>query len=110
MSRLPIARTLSLTCAAGYDGTPNESVNDVFVRVRQAISVTEQQYTGQDVLLIAPDSDVLSVLQAAVLGTDLRQHARYSFRPGQARLLQLSAEAPDDSPRTLACTRPPNCL
>lgn len=35
-------------------------------------------------VLIAPDSDTLSALQAAVLGVDLRQHRRFAFRWGPA--------------------------
>jgi hypothetical protein len=32
------------------------------------------------VVVIAPDSELLSVLQAAVLGVDVRQHAAYAFQ------------------------------
>ena len=55
------------------DGTPNESVNDVLVRVTQLMSVLETQYSGETVVIIAPDSDNLSVLEAALLGKDLRE-------------------------------------
>jgi len=48
------------------DGTDNESVNDVFIRVRQAMSITETQYSGRTVIFISPDSDNLSVLEAAL--------------------------------------------
>ena len=41
------------------------------------------QYSGQDVLIIAPDSYALSALQAAALGVDLRQHNSYSMGPGE---------------------------
>lgn len=53
----------ALPCAAGVDGTPNESVMDVMVRVRQLLSILETQYLGDTVLIIAPDSYNLSVLQ-----------------------------------------------
>ncbi|CAN0467372.1 unnamed protein product, partial [Ectocarpus sp. 12 AP-2014] len=54
------------------DGTPNESVDDVFVRVRQQLlSKLETQYQGEDVIIVAPDSDCLSVLQSFVLGEDM---------------------------------------
>ena len=46
-----------------YDGTPNESVADVLARGRQMLSVTETQYSGEDVVIISPDSDNLSILQ-----------------------------------------------
>jgi broad specificity phosphatase PhoE len=47
----------------GYDGTPPESAADVLTRMRQLLSVTETQYTGEDVVIITPDSDTLSILQ-----------------------------------------------
>lgn len=50
----------------GYDGTPNESTQDVLTRMRQVMSVTETQYSGEDIVFIAPDSDTLSVLQVGV--------------------------------------------
>ncbi|KAG2445325.1 hypothetical protein HYH02_008791 [Chlamydomonas schloesseri] len=93
----------------GTDGTPHESVNDVLVRMRQVLSITETQYFGDDILLIAPDSDCLSVLQAAVLGVDLRQHRRYAFRPGEVRPLQLSTVSFDTKPVSFSCPDPPKC-
>lgn len=47
------------------------------------MSITETQYFGEDVVIIAPGSDTLSVLQAAVLGVDLRRHSTYAFRCGR---------------------------
>lgn len=55
------------------DGTPNESAHDVFVRVRQMMSVIETQYNGDSVIVVSPDSDNLSILQAALTGLDLRR-------------------------------------
>ena len=55
------------------DGTPNESVADVFTRVRQLMSILETQYFGDNVVIVSPDSDNLSVLQAALTGVDLRR-------------------------------------
>jgi len=49
----------------GYDGTPNESTADVLTRMRQVLSITETQYTGEDIVFIAPDSDTLAVLQVS---------------------------------------------
>mmetsp|Transcript_898 Transcript_898/g.1315 ORF Transcript_898/g.1315 Transcript_898/m.1315 type:complete len:164 (+) Transcript_898:433-924(+) len=70
------------------DGTTHESLNDLFVRVRQAISITETQYNGEDVIFIADDSDVLSVLQAALTGVDLREHKQFYFENGEIRRLE----------------------
>jgi len=55
----------------GYDGTPPESTADVLTRMRQLLSVTETQYTGEDVVIITPDSDTLSILQVG--SSNLRQ-------------------------------------
>ena len=137
---------------AGTDGTPNESIQDVLVRVRQLMSITETQvrpegvvwiiylpgegggsyipyrtgpppyrpprtaqgppcayilqwsgganhvvhpvvpppspvqYSGQDVLLIAPDSYTLSAVQAAALGVDMKLHGMYGMGPGEVRM------------------------
>jgi hypothetical protein len=73
------------------------------------MSITETQYTGADIVIISPDGENLSVLQAAVLGADLRAHARYGFRPGEVRALQLSSAAFDAAPRSFACPHPPSC-
>lgn len=76
------------------DGTPNDSAQDVFVRVRQLLSKLETQYFGADIVVIAPDSDALSIWQAAVSGIDLRAHNSLAFRPGEVRRVEeLVADA-----------------
>ncbi|GAB5356567.1 hypothetical protein AAMO2058_000301100 [Amorphochlora amoebiformis] len=74
------------------DGTDNESVNDVFIRVRQAMSITETQFSGRTVVFISPDSDNLSVLEAALRAKDSREflwslsnHNRFAYAPGEIR-------------------------
>jgi broad specificity phosphatase PhoE len=64
----------------GFDGTPNESVQDVMVRVRQVLSITETQFDEEMIVFVAPDSSVLSILQAAVQGIDLRDHWKLAYR------------------------------
>lgn len=93
----------------GVDGTPNESVNDVATRGRELLSLLETQYAGSEILLISPDSDNLSVLQASVLGVDLRDHGRFKFAPGEVRYLELSSVEPDYSSVVIPCPRPPIC-
>lgn len=95
----------------GSDGTPNESLSDVLVRMTQLLSLLETQYNGENVVIISPDSDNLSVLQAAVVGgsEDLTQHYKWAFQPGEVRLLQLSDVEFDDSPRSIPCPNPPQC-
>lgn len=52
----------------------------MLVRARQAMSVMETQYDEETVIIVAPDSTVLSVLQAALMGVDLRDHWSLSYR------------------------------
>ncbi|CAG9465212.1 unnamed protein product [Pedinophyceae sp. YPF-701] len=107
----------------GTDGTPNESAEDVLVRLRQVLSITETQYGGATVILIAPDSDVLSILQSAVLGIDLRAHGTFAMAPGEVRVLRqrgapfadagvdVGGEVREESASTtIRCARPPACL
>lgn len=61
-------------------------------------------------VIVSPDSDNLSILQAAVLGVDLRSHARlFGFAPGEVRELRLSDTDFDAEPRSFACPNPPSC-
>jgi broad specificity phosphatase PhoE len=69
----------------GEDGTPNESAQDVFVRVRQLVAKLETQYSGEEILVVAPDSDTLSVLQAVLTNVPLQQHRDLRFAPGELR-------------------------
>ena len=75
----------------------------------QLLSITETQYSEADVVIISPDSDNLSILQAGILGTDLRNHAQHAFRPGEVRQMALGTTAYDPSPRQFACRKPPKC-
>lgn len=94
----------------GTDGTPPESVADVLVRMQQLLSLLETQYSGANVLIISPDSDNLSVLQAAVLGVDLRQHRQqFGVAAGEVRPLAVSATPAAAATVRVACPKPPNC-
>ena len=62
-----------------------------------------------DVIIIAPDSDNLSILQAGVAGVDLRQHQTLAFQPGEVRKLELSLIPADYSNSSFACRDPPLC-
>lgn len=72
----------------GEDGTPNDSTEDVFVRVRQLLSKLETQYFAEDIIILSPDSDPLSVLQAAMTGHDLRRHHEFEYGPGEVRFVR----------------------
>ena len=68
------------------------------------------QYNGVSVIIISPDSDNLSVLQAALLGLDLRSHAQLGMRPGEVRAVELASASPALYSGKVTCARPPNCL
>ncbi|XP_010459368.1 PREDICTED: uncharacterized protein LOC104740459 isoform X1 [Camelina sativa] len=93
------------------DGTPNESVSDVFVRVTQLMSILETQYSEDTVVIVSPDSDNLSVLQAGIQGLDLRRHSELYFGPGEVRLLDANSVPVYKQPASAVykCTNPPNC-
>ncbi|XP_048443892.1 uncharacterized protein LOC125478988 [Pyrus x bretschneideri] len=55
------------------DGTTNESVSDIFIRVIQLMSKLKTQYSEDTVTIVSPDSENLTVLQAGITGLDLRR-------------------------------------
>ncbi|KAH0463893.1 hypothetical protein IEQ34_006679 [Dendrobium chrysotoxum] len=93
------------------DGTPNESVSDVFVRVTQLMSILETQYSEQTVVIISPDSDNLSILQAGLTGVDLRRHWDLSFKPGEVRMVDPESIPTYKMPASAVykCMNPPSC-
>lgn len=93
------------------DGTPNESVQDVFVRVTQLMSILETQYSGDTVVIVSPDSDNLTVLQAGLVGLDLRRHSDLFFGPGEVRLVDPNSIPEYKLPASAIykCTNPPSC-
>ncbi|KAG7954600.1 hypothetical protein I3843_11G027200 [Carya illinoinensis] len=93
------------------DGTPNESVADVFVRVTQLMSILETQYSGDTVIIVSPDSDNLTILQAGLVGLDLRRHRDLSFAPGEVRFVDASSIPTYKQPASALykCLNPPNC-
>ncbi|XP_034593406.1 uncharacterized protein [Setaria viridis] len=93
------------------DGTPNESVADVFVRVTQLMSILETQYSGETVVIVSPDSDNLSILQAGLIGLDLRRHSSLFFKPGEVRPVDPSSipEYKQPASAVFKCTNPPSC-
>lgn len=93
------------------DGTPNESVADVFVRVTQLMSILETQYSGDTVIIVSPDSDNLTILQAGLIGLDLRRHRDLSFAPGEVRFVDTNDIPTYKQPASAVykCLNPPNC-
>ncbi|KAI4329553.1 hypothetical protein MLD38_027929 [Melastoma candidum] len=94
------------------DGTPNESVADVFVRVTQLMSILETQYSEDTVVIVSPDSDNLSVLQAGLVGLDLRRHNELYFAPGEVRFVDPSSIPTYKRPASAVykCLNPPKCV
>ncbi|XP_024976894.1 uncharacterized protein LOC112514578 [Cynara cardunculus var. scolymus] len=93
------------------DGTPNESVADVFVRVTQLMSILETQYSEDTVIIVSPDSDNLTILQAGLVGLDLRRHNELSFEPGEVRFFDPSSIPTYKQPASALykCLNPPRC-
>ena len=101
----------------GEDGAYAESVEDVFVRVREFLSVCETTLCD-DVVVIAPGSDILSILEAALRGRKLTSHYDLAYEPGEVRYIgdfcdakpwpSQRPEAADDAvARVRAARRPP---
>jgi broad specificity phosphatase PhoE len=93
------SRNPDLRMEGGTDGTPNESVSDVFVRVRQLMSKLETQYFGDDIVIIAPDSDLLSVLECALVNEPLTNHRKFSYNPGEIRKISPVIVPRNSAPR-----------
>lgn len=93
------------------DGTPNESVADVFVRVTQLMSILETQYSSDNIIIVSPDSDNLTILQAGLTGLDLRRHSELSFNHGEVRFVDIRSIPAPKKPITglFKCLKPPNC-
>ncbi|KAJ1449976.1 hypothetical protein M885DRAFT_469902 [Pelagophyceae sp. CCMP2097] len=79
----------------GEDGAYADSVEDVFSRVRQVLSIIETRLCGEDVVIVASGSDTLSIAHAALQGLDLRRHAELAFAFGEVRYV---GDFPDAEP------------
>ena len=71
---------------------PTDSINDVLVRGRQLLSTFESLYSGEQVLVVSPDSEILSILSAALTSPDPDQalpthFKKFPFANGQVRRL-----------------------
>ena len=81
------------------DGTPSDSVSDVLVRANQLVSTIESMYSGENVVIVSPDSEVLTVLTAALSDADpdvaLRKHFENRFNNGEVRVLHPFVKEPE---------------
>ena len=68
------------------DGTPCDSLEDVFVRLRQLMSVLETGYSGETILLVFGDTLTPALLQAAFAGVAFGESWIGEFEPGEIRI------------------------
>lgn len=50
------------------------------------------------------------MLQAGVLGIDLRRHRDFAFAPGEVRPLETAAEIAAPVSKSFTCRNPPRCF
>ena len=71
---------------ANTDGTPNETLADQFVRLRQFLSLQESRTSGENILLIFPDGTGPALLSAMIAGIPLSQTHVLEYAPAEVRL------------------------
>ena len=76
------ARSRYLKPIEGEDGSYAESVEDVFARVRSVLSNCETSRCGEEIVIVAPGADLLSIASAMLKGDDLRTHFKNKPPPG----------------------------
>jgi broad specificity phosphatase PhoE len=88
---------------ANEDGTPNETLTDQFIRLRQFISLQESRTSGENILVIFPDGTGPALLSCMIAGIPLNECHALDFAPGEIRLsiteesvLKLFAEKKKD--------------
>lgn len=67
------------------DGTPHETLEDQYVRLRQLISILETQYSGDTILLVFPDGTGPALLSCMIGGIPLHRVHELEFAPGELR-------------------------
>ena len=68
------------------DGTPNETLHDQAIRLRQLMSILETQFSGDTIVLIFPDGTGPALLSALIAGISLNRVHELNFSPGEVRL------------------------
>jgi len=71
---------------AHEDGTPNETLGDQFVRLRQFISLQESRTSGDNILVIFPDGTGPALLSCMIAGVPYKDVHALEFAPGELRL------------------------
>ncbi|XP_027121845.1 uncharacterized protein [Coffea arabica] len=107
ISRSHIVPEYSFLDARGlgaYEGKNLDSISEL-------MSILETQYSEDTVIIVSPDSDNLTILQAGLVGLDLRRHRDLSFGPGEVRFVDTSSIPTYKQPASAVykCVNPPNC-
>lgn len=71
---------------ANNDGTPNETLADQFIRLRQFFSLQESRTSGENILVIFPDGVGPALSSALIAGLPLNTCHALEFNPGEIRL------------------------
>lgn len=71
---------------ANTDGTPNETLADQFIRLRQFFSLQESRTAGENILVIFPDGTGPALASAMIAGLPLNTCHALEFAPGEIRL------------------------
>mmetsp|Transcript_9952 Transcript_9952/g.12541 ORF Transcript_9952/g.12541 Transcript_9952/m.12541 type:complete len:498 (+) Transcript_9952:98-1591(+) len=67
------------------DSTPNETLSNQAIRLRQLMSVLETQFSGDTILLIFPDGTSPALLMCLMAGIPLNKVHEFNFQPGEIR-------------------------
>lgn len=67
------------------DGTPNETLSEQVIRLRQLMSVLETQFSGDTILLVFGDGTSPALLSCLIAGIPLNRVHEFNFAPGEVR-------------------------
>ena len=68
------------------DGTPHETLADQAVRLRQLLSATESQFSGNTICFVFPDGTGPALLSCMIAGIPYNLCHRLDYAPGEVRL------------------------
>jgi hypothetical protein len=71
---------------ANEDGTPNETLHDQFIRLRQFLSLQESRTSGEIILIIFPDGTGPALLSCMIAGIPFSKCHVLEMSPGEVRL------------------------
>lgn len=68
------------------DGTPQDTLADQAIRLRQVMSILETQFSGDNIVLVFPDGSSPALLSAMIAGIPYNKAHVLEFAPGEIRL------------------------